>query len=52
MLDTVEGFELSEEKRSATNYLAKLKVKFNREDVDKLMKNGISPSPRIIKRSI
>ena len=37
MLDTVEGFELSEEKRSATNYLAKLKVKFNREDVDKLM---------------
>ena len=37
ILDTVEGFELSEEKRSATNYLAKLKVKFNREDVNKLM---------------
>lgn len=35
----VEGFELSEEKRSATNYYAKLKVKFSRAHVDKFMKN-------------
>ncbi len=35
----VESYELSEEKRSATNYYAKLKVKFSRFHVDKLMKS-------------
>lgn len=52
ILDTVEGFELSEEKRSATNYLAKLKVKFNREDVDKLMNSlgaAFTEAPKKVK---
>ena len=35
----VESYELSEEKRSATNYYAKLKVKFSRSHVDKLMQS-------------
>lgn len=39
ILSLVEGFELSEERRSATNYYAKLKVKFSRPHIDKLMQD-------------
>ena len=37
ILGTVAGFELSEERRSTTNYFAKLNVKFSRDHLDKLM---------------
>ena len=36
---TIESYELSEERRSTTNYLAKLKVTFNKKQVDELMQN-------------
>lgn len=39
ILNTVAGFEISNEKKSATNYLATLNVKFNKLQLDKLMKN-------------
>lgn len=39
ILNTVSGIELSEERRSETNYLAKLNVKFNKSQVDNLMNN-------------
>ncbi len=39
ILSTIAGFELSEEKRSATNYFAKVNIKFSREHIDKLMSN-------------
>jgi hypothetical protein len=37
ILSTVAGFELSQEKRSATNYVALMNVKFSRAHMDKLM---------------
>ena len=39
ILNTVAGFELSEERISATNYFAKMNVKFSRVHIDKIMKN-------------
>lgn len=39
ILNTVAGFELADEKRSATNYLAKINVKFSKFHVDTLMNN-------------
>lgn len=39
ILNTVAGFELSEERISATNYFAKMNVKFSRTHIDKIMKN-------------
>jgi hypothetical protein len=39
ILDTVAGFELANEKRSTTNYVAQITVKFSRDDVDKLMRS-------------
>ncbi len=39
ILNTVAGFELSEEKISATNYSAKINVKFSKKHVDDLMKS-------------
>ena len=38
ILNTVESFELSDEKRSATNYFAKMSVIFNKSQVETLMK--------------
>lgn len=47
----VESYELSDEKRSATMYYAKLKVRFSRAHVDKLMKSiGVRFSGTISKR--
>lgn len=37
ILGTVEGFELSGEKRSTTNYIAKMNVRFDRASVDNLL---------------
>jgi hypothetical protein len=37
IIDLVVSFQLSEERRSTTNYFAKLDVKFNRDQTDKLM---------------
>ncbi|MEK6733492.1 MAG: hypothetical protein AABY27_00065 [Pseudomonadota bacterium] len=37
ILNTVSGFELSDEKRSATNYFAKINVKFNKKQIDDIM---------------
>ena len=39
ILNTVAGFELSNEKRSITNYFATLNVKFSKNHLDKLMKS-------------
>lgn len=39
IFDTIEGIELSQEKRSKNIYAAKMKVKFSREYVDNLMGN-------------
>ena len=53
ILNVVEGFELSEERRSATNYFAKLNVRFNREQVDELMKKlGASYTEAAIKEKV
>jgi hypothetical protein len=38
ILNTVAGFELGSERRSSTNYLATLNVKFNKQQIDQLMK--------------
>lgn len=44
----VESYELSDERRSATNYYARLKVIFSRSHVDKFMKSiGVSFSGNI-----
>lgn len=40
ILNTVAGFELSEERISSTNYSAKINVKFSKAYLDKLMKEA------------
>lgn len=46
----VEGYELSDERRSSSDYHAKLKVKFSRSHVDNLMRSiGVSFSGAAIK---
>ncbi len=39
IFNTVSGFELSNERRSSTNYYARINVKFSKSQIDKLMKN-------------
>jgi hypothetical protein len=51
IFNTVEGFELLEEKRSASNYFAKMNVKFSRKQVDKLMSGlGANFSTKAVKQ--
>ncbi len=46
ILNTISGFELSEEKSSATQYIAKMNVKFSKNAIDKLMQ-----SPGVVRTS-
>lgn len=39
IFNTVEGFKLSKEQRSSTNYFAQMTVKFSKEQIEKLMNN-------------
>jgi hypothetical protein len=52
IIDTVVSFDLYDERRSTTNYFTKLNVRFNRDKIDKLMKElGASFNPGKIKNT-